>query len=105
MSLYFGAYKPYGPLPINIMLNSPSLYVGKSRLSGMNNFGWTIKQKNICDMLLSVLFSIIAYNAIINAQRFSLQPEKHCQVHANEEIKTTNKRMEVSIIRSFFKKK
>lgn len=56
-------------------------------------------------MLLSVLFSITAYNAIINAQRFSLQPEKHCQVHANEEIKTTHKRMKVSIIRSFFKKK
>ena len=56
-------------------------------------------------MLLSVLFSIIAYNAIINAQRFSLQPEKHCQVHANEEIETTHKRMKVSIIRSFFKKK
>ena len=56
-------------------------------------------------MLLSVPFSIIAYNAIINAQRFLLQPEKHCnQVHANEGINATHKRMKVSMMRSFFKR-
>ena len=40
---------------------------------------WTGKQKkNICDIVLSLFFSIVADSAIISAQRFLLKPEKHC---------------------------